>query len=657
MKKRNIWIVGLFLIVTACKSASTDVVHPIFQLLKISSDFKTLILGTKVLDITTDGIFDLRFSTEVDSNTIQYGIKIEGHTNYIPFTYSFVGSANSLQIKTKTKLTPKQTYRFIITSDLNSVDGLAMDEQVFEFETKNGSINLLSAKINDQLLNTSETIRDIDYSNISLELSFDTSLSPNSYTDHIKILPAHDFRYTISADSTKVTITNNQNLDYYSNYNLLISSQLTSASGYDFSGYTSKFQTNLNPNVKKSILSDEELLTKIQETTFKYFWDFAHPVSGLARERNTSGELVTIGGSGFGVLAILVGIERGFITRELGIERLTKIVEFLATKADRYHGVWSHWLNGSTGKTIAFSAKDDGADLVETAFMAQGLIAVREYINLHQPTNTHLINLINNLLDEIEWDWFTKDSQDVLYWHWSPNYNWDMNMRISGYNEALIVYILARTSKNFKIDTDVYHNGWARSGAIQNNNSFYGYNLPLGYNYGGPLFFAHYSFLGLNPTKLTDRYANYWEQNRNHSLIHYEYSKDNPRGYVGYDEYSWGLTASDTPTGYLAHEPNNDRGTITPTAAISSIPYTPVESMKAIRHFYYVLGDKLWGKYGFYDAFNPTESWWADSYLAIDQGPIVVMIENYRSGLIWDLFMSADEVQKALNELGFTYNN
>jgi hypothetical protein len=138
-------------------------------------------------------------------------------------------------------------------------------------------------------------------------------------------------------------------------------------------------------------------------------------------------------------------------------------------------------------------------------------------------------------------------------------------------------------------------------------------------------------------------------------MINWKYCEDNPRNYVGYSAECWGLTASDNQSGYSAHSPTNDLGVISPTAAVSSIPYTPDQSMAAIKHFYYMLGDRLWGEYGFRDAFNVSAGWWASSYLAIDQGPMICMIENHRTGLLWDLFMSAGEVQAGLNKLGFTY--
>ena len=279
---------------------------------------------------------------------------------------------------------------------------------------------------------------------------------------------------------------------------------------------------------------------------------------------------------------------------------------------------------------------------------------MRQYLNPNDDSEEAIISSINNLLNTIEWSWYTRDGQNVLYWHWSPDYGWDINMQIKGYNEALITYFMAASSETFPIDAQVYHKGWAGSSFFVNGKSFYGIQLPLGFDYGGPLFFAHYSFLGLNPVNLTDQYASYWTQNINHTLINRQHCIVNQKNYTGYSADCWGLTASDDPAGYKVHEPTKDNGTITPSAALSSMPFTPEESMQALRHFYYVLGDKLWGSYGFYDAFNSHEGWWTSSYIAIDQGPIIIMIENYRSALCWNLFMSAPEVQQAMIKLGFS---
>jgi hypothetical protein len=406
-------------------------------------------------------------------------------------------------------------------------------------------------------------------------------------------------------------------------------------------------------------LSDSALVELTQKQTFRYFWDFAHPVSGMARERSNASfgygdEVVTSGGTGFGVMAIIVAAERGWITRDTAAKHLVKMLRFLA-KADSYHGVFAHWLNGATGKTIPFSRKDDGADLVETSYLFQGLLCARQYFSNDNPVESELRNRVNWLWSEIEWNWFTK-GEEVLYWHWSPNNGWAMNFPVRGFNECLIMYVLAASAERYPVSASVYHRGWAQSNFFRNGKTFYGYTLPLGFDYGGPLFFSQYSFLGLDPRGLKDEYADYWQQNLNHTLINYTYSVKNPKGFKGYGENAWGLTASDTYNGYDAHSPTNDNGTITPTAALSAFPYTPDKSMKALRHFYDDLGDKIWGSYGFKDAYNETRNWYANSYLAIDEGPIVVMMENYRTGLLWKLFMSCPEIKSGLTKLGFSRN-
>lgn len=403
-------------------------------------------------------------------------------------------------------------------------------------------------------------------------------------------------------------------------------------------------------------LSDSALLDQVQKQTFRYFWDFGHPVSGMARERsnvtNYGDEVVTTGGTGFGIMAIIVAVERGWITRQQGAERMQKIVNFLY-KADMFHGVFPHWLNGETGKVIRFSMKDDGGDLVETSFLFQGLICARQYFNADSPVEREIRNRILWMWEGVEWNWYTQGGQNVLYWHWSPNNGWSMNHQIRGWNECLITYVLAASSPRYAIEPKVYHQGWTSSSFFRNDRKFYDIRLPLGFDYGGPMFFAHYSFMGLDPRGLKDQYADYWEQNKSHTLINRAYCIDNPKNFKGYSAKSWGLTASDSHVGYAAHSPTEDLGVITPTAALSSMPYTPEFSMEALRHFYYDKGDKLWSEYGFIDAFSESKDWYADSHLAIDQGPIIVMIENYRTGLLWNLFMSSPDVQRGLNRLGF----
>lgn len=432
-------------------------------------------------------------------------------------------------------------------------------------------------------------------------------------------------------------------------------------------GYQEPYDPNQNDPVIDP-LSDEEIMDLTQRETFKYFWDFANSDSGAAKERyhpsdpSLGQNVVTSGGTGFGLMAILVGIERGYVTKAEGIARLNKILDFLG-RANRFHGAWSHWIDGSSANVIPFSPTDNGGDLVETAFLVQGLICVKEYFKNGSAEEKTLSNLADTLWKGVEWDWYTQ-GQDALYWHWSPNFGFEINLMLRGYNEAMIAYILAAASPNHSISKAVYDKGWANDGAIKSASTQYGFPLILKHsgasNLGGPLFFSHYSFLGLNPKNLTDQYGNYWDLAVNHTKINRQYCIDNPKNFIDYGEDLWGLTASysrnaDGTIGYSAHSPSNDLGVISPTAAISSIPYTPAESLK-VMHYLYQKKDDVLGVAGFYDALSPHNNFWvADAYLAIDQGPQIIMIENHRTGLLWNLFMQNEDVKKGLDKLGFNY--
>ncbi len=448
----------------------------------------------------------------------------------------------------------------------------------------------------------------------------------------------------------------------------IISILLISCSDSSGPGYEEPYvPDNSNPEEEvEEPLTDTEIMDLTQELTFKYFWDFANTNSGAAKERyhpnnpTLNQNVVTSGGTGFGLMAILVGIERGYITKAEGVSRLNKITNFLEN-ADRFHGAWSHWIDGGSGNVIPFSTKDNGGDLVETAFLTQGLICVKEYFKNGTDEEKELANKADMLWKGVEWSWYTQN-QNALYWHWSPNYNFDINLKLSGYNETLITYILGAASPDYPISANAYHQGWANNGNIVSSETQYNYSLVLDHagSGSGSLFWAHYSYLGLNPKDLSDQYANYWTLNVNHTNINYAYCVDNPENYTDYGTDCWGLTASytrnsDGSIGYNAHRPGNDSGVISPTAAISSIPYTPEKSLAAM-HFFYSKKDKLLGSAGFYDAFSPKYNYWvAEAYLAIDQGPQIIMIENYRTGLLWNLFMQNEDVQNGLDALGFNY--
>lgn len=439
----------------------------------------------------------------------------------------------------------------------------------------------------------------------------------------------------------------------------------------------SKSETFIEPVGIIKNLSDSALLDVVQRQTFRYFWHFGHPVSGLARERSNSirgeyfwdyaneaygepnlskniygEETCAIGGTGFGIMSTIVAVHRKWITREEAVQRLIKMADFLL-HADSYHGIFPHFMNGATGKTITFGRLDDGADIVETSYLMMGFLCSRQYFNNSTDAEKYLRNRINQLWFTANWNWHTKGQENMLYWHWSPVNDWDMNFPVRGWNECLITYVMSASSPNKGISFDVYNNGWVNSATHFNGKSYYGIELPLGFDYGGPLFFAHYSFMGIDPRGLKSWSTDYWKQNVNHTLINRQHCIENPKKYKGYGANCWGLTAGDSFKGYVAHSPTEDLGVIQPTAALSSFPYTPEYSMQALKHFYYNLGDKIWSEYGFVDGFSETHNWYAKSHLAIDQGPIVVMIENHRSKLLWNLFMKIPDVQAGLKKLGF----
>ena len=419
-------------------------------------------------------------------------------------------------------------------------------------------------------------------------------------------------------------------------------------------------------------LTDDELLSMVQEACFRYYWEGAEPSSGLARE-NIHGRrnMIATGASGFGILALIVGAERKFISREQVVERFISIVNFL-NKADRFHGVVPHFIDGPSGKVEPFfGSRDNGGDLVEHSFLMQGLLAARAYFNRNDPKEKHIRDGITKLWEETEWDWYRKEKDSkFLYWHWSPDQGWVLNHPLIGWNETMVTYLLAIASPTHAVPASMYYSGWAnqdqigqnyrsgwggtKEGSMYSNGNIYeGIKLDVGVSNGGPLFFTHYSYLGYDPHFITDKYTNYFTNNRNIARINHRYCVRNPKKQLGYGDSAWGLTASDGPFDYSADEPTmrQDRGKLAPTGAISSFPYTPTESMKALKNYYFNYGHFLWGEYGFRDAFNLAENWASDIYMGLNQAPMTVMIENYRTGLIWKLFMSDVDVKQGLKRL------
>lgn len=607
--------------------------------------------------IPVDQAIHLHFNIPLALNSVSENLVLTDMDSgeEVPFNTNFLDESQTIRLLPVGLLKQGTTYKLKVHSGLTSENGQVYAGSEFVFTTLLGAISVQSF-----VLQGAVQLGGRNWVGAALDFRLDLHFSGKVVLkeDYIQLEEKEEGLLPVQVihvkDSLHYQIRSPEPLKALRQFIFTLSEDPYPDTEIDVEGFQLTFYTETSAEPKFPLLDENALLDKVQSQTFRYFWDFAHPVSGMARERSSSGDLVTTGGSGFGIMALMVGIERGYISREQGVGRLSKILDFLQG-ADRFHGVWPHWMNGNTGKTIPFSTLDNGGDLVETALLMQGLLTISSYLDGSRSEEKLLQDQITQLWEEVEWDWYTRGGQNRLFWHWSPDMEWAMDLPVSGYNEALIVYILAAASPTHPIEAEVYHEGWARDGAIQNGQSYNGFILPLGQEKGGPLFFAHYSFLGLDPRNLADRYADYWEQNRMHSLINRAHCIQNPQSFVGYGAESWGLTASDNPGGYAAHSPTRDLGVITPTAALSSMPYTPRESMEALEYFYYQLGDRLWGEMGFLDAFDLTKQWFATDYLAIDQGPIVLMIENYRTGLLWNHFRQNKDIQSGLEKLDFTY--
>lgn len=421
------------------------------------------------------------------------------------------------------------------------------------------------------------------------------------------------------------------------------------------------------------VATTKQLLTQVQEASFRYFYHYRHPVSGLAREKTPYcraasisdltpryighvrdiRRLCTTGATGMGMFNLVVGVERGFITRDEGARWALQMLRFLSEKAERFHGAFSHWLNGDTGKTRKFAGKEDnGADTVETAFLASGFIVLREYFTADTPAEREIRALSDSLWKSIEWKWFTRTGEQgaPLYWHWSPDYAWAKNHRVRGFNEAAILYILAVGSPTHAIHPDSYHKSWRHPG-YGNERTEFDVPMVLGRGLGPPIFWTHYSYLGLDPRKISYKGTSYFEHFKRFCEVQVRYAQSKAGEFEGYGPL-WGLTSSMGPNGYQGHRPGDkDDGTITPTAALSSMPYAPKYGVFCLKTMYTKYGGTIWKDFGFTDAFNLSEDWVADSILGIDAGPIAPMIENFRTGICWKTFMRAPEIRYALKKL------
>jgi hypothetical protein len=440
-------------------------------------------------------------------------------------------------------------------------------------------------------------------------------------------------------------------LTSFTDYQVRVSTDLQSAAGLSLEkAAVVRFTTLLDSRDKFPLVSDDKLLDIVQRQTFKFFWEFGHPGSGLARDADMRSDPddCSIGGSGFGIMALPGAIERGFITRAEGLERMTRIVNFLTSTAASFHGAFPHRINGNTGKVILWQGpNDDGGDLVETSFLMMGLLTARQYFDDASSNETMLRSNITDLYNRVEWTWYTRGGQNALYWLWSPTIGWNYSFQCKGWNETLIVYILAASSPTYSITKAAYDEGFASNGGIKNGSVYYDYSLPFGPALGGFPGYSQYSFLGVDPNGLTDVYGDYFKQVKNVHLINQAYCIASNKKHYYFTDSCWGFYGDVSKAEY--------EGTVFPYVALGGFPYTPTESMKALKYFYYKLGDKIFLDYGFAGAFN-----WSSGVnvtqqvLVYDQLSYLVSIENYRSQLPWKLFTGCPEIKTGMKKLGFS---
>jgi hypothetical protein len=407
----------LFIVLFSCKKNNTNQNEGIIQLISVKIGTSNLNINSTIKDVSNDQPILFSFSSAVDTTSLHKIITIKNLTgSAVAYTYSSISSSSTLTLTPASNLQYSTDYNLAISSALRSIKGETFPGVQYKFTTLTGSMVIDSILINGQAI-MSSTLQNIDPQKISIKVAFSQPLDPINYKSSF-LFTGPSLSLTLSNDKKTVLATNTAKAKGLTKYTFSVSTSLTSEGGFIFGGFSSDFYTAIDSTYQFAQISDNDLMTLVQQQTFKYFWDFGHPSSGMARERNSSGDVVTTGGSGFGIMAMIVAMERGFITRADGMARLDKILSFLET-SDRFHGVWPHWLNGVTGKTVPFSAKDNGGDIVETSYMLQGLLCMRQYLNPAVTAEKSEIDRINNLYNSVEFDWFT-NGEKTLYWEWSP---------------------------------------------------------------------------------------------------------------------------------------------------------------------------------------------------------------------------------------------
>ncbi|MFH1258213.1 MAG: glucoamylase family protein [Elusimicrobiota bacterium] len=412
-----------------------------------------------------------------------------------------------------------------------------------------------------------------------------------------------------------------------------------------------------HPPVTAGVLTDDELLELVERRAFDFFWEEANPSNGLIKDRANNFTpddyaVASIASVGFGLTAICIADARGWISSEEAYDRvLTTLRTFRNGGVESVEGFFYHFLDMNTGQR-AWDCELSSIDT--TLFLAGALYAGRYF------RGTPVETLAREIYEQVDWQWMAHNRSNYFVdMGWQNPTDGFLNIYWNSYNEGILLYFLAIGSPTHPIDSDVWKFIGRPVGSYGEYNFVY-----VGQN---SLFAHQYPYLWLNLKNRKDgKGYDYFDNSRKATLANRQYCIDNQASFSTYGTNSWGITACDGPDGYKAYTAPptgsliKDDGTIAPTAAGGSLIFTSTESIAVLRNFYQTYSEttnRLWGRYGFSDAFNLSVSsagWFGQDVIGIDQGAILLAIENYRSGLVWDDFMKIDCIQTAMSKLNFT---
>jgi hypothetical protein len=410
-----------------------------------------------------------------------------------------------------------------------------------------------------------------------------------------------------------------------------------------------------------SLASDAEFLEYVQQATFDYFWYEANPTNGLVRDRSEPLSVISIAAVGFELTGIGIAIDHGWIGRDQGRQRvLTALRTFWNGPQGTntagmigYKGWFYHMLGLNT------ATRDGQSELssIDTALLLAGVLYVRQYFDANQTDEAEIRSLASAIFNRVDWQWMANGGNSLTM-GWQPESGF-LSARWIGYDEGMVLYIMGLGAATNPLPA-VQWSSWTSGYAWHTNYGYAYVEFP-------PLFGHQYSHCWVDFRHIGDAYMNghgssYFENSRRATLAQRAYCMANPSGFAGYGSNVWGLTACDGPGygsyhGYYARgapPAQDDDGTIAPTAVGGSLPFAPEICLPTLRHFYDQFLTNVWCDYGFRDAFNLTANWWAADVIGIDQGPILLMAENYRSQTVWRRFAQIPEIQRGLQAAGFT---